>query len=497
MFDRAAQSTSPDPSTIPIAVPNWNRPGAKCADRSYRPDGMIPADAPCGSGLPEKLKVAVAVAIAARKRDARNASTNWKERALSARTALMKVSRTLKASANGSAIAIQAAIHSLAKFESVNPMSQVVERQASDDREKAEQLASFITAIGALNAILDMREGKLSRIWERNAMCQLSNSLCDSLLGLPDSCMTDKTLNSACSGVMHVARQGCSGADVESLADRLLQCMLAASHPGITIDVMDCKLDLSPQRTCMQKHACRPRVSLVTGALSTLSQDARVGSTLLHRACRLQSWLLGVIAMDNMFQAMHAAACSMTVMEPMQELVSNIGAWLHTADGAGTSNTSKINICHSSTTLEAPASRNATKPMASAHFISHKEVVRATDAVICLCQAHYDRLEHLPALRGEMRKVLCTVTAALQAYAERSRSQKLADLPERVSTQYLPRCRDLLLKGSMILHTPETSHIHESCLATGPRPGQSRSLAGAQQSTRWNGDAMGAPSAES
>lgn len=46
-----------------------------------------------GTALQENLKVAVAVAVAARKKDAHNSSDDWKDKAISARRALMKVSR--------------------------------------------------------------------------------------------------------------------------------------------------------------------------------------------------------------------------------------------------------------------------------------------------------------------------------------------------------------------------------------------------------------------
>lgn len=177
-------------------------------------------------------------------------------------------------------------------------------------------------------------------------MIQLGNCLCDSLLDLPDSHMTRQALKSACNGVLHVSRQGmlssrpsyilflddallqqvqdwfcdvagCLVGDSESLADRLLQCALASSHPYIAIDVAACTLDSSPQ-ACTHGHRCRPRVPLVTSVLSTLGRDACMGPTLLRRACKLQHWLLDLGNSDEMYTAMHAAACSMTIMEPMQ-----------------------------------------------------------------------------------------------------------------------------------------------------------------------------------
>lgn len=70
------------PSPLPYHLHDSSRVTRSMSDDSTR-----------ASGLREKLKVAMAVAIAARKQVDRSASTDWKEKALRARSSLMKVSR--------------------------------------------------------------------------------------------------------------------------------------------------------------------------------------------------------------------------------------------------------------------------------------------------------------------------------------------------------------------------------------------------------------------
>lgn len=111
---------------------------------------------------------------------------------------------------------------------------------------------------------------------------------------------------------------GCSTADVNSLADRLLQCSLVASHPHIAVDVVACSLDVLPRQACNREGRCHPRIPWVSNVLTSLGRDSIMGPALLRRACKVLSWLLSETNADDMYKSVHAAACSITVMEPMQ-----------------------------------------------------------------------------------------------------------------------------------------------------------------------------------
>lgn len=175
-------------------------------------------------------------------------------------------------------------------------------------------------------------------------MIQLGNCLCDSLLGLPDSPMTEQALKSACLGVFHIARQGtpgklasclslralremgraststyagCRQEDINVLCDRLLQCALSASHPYIAVDVATRTVDGLEDRH-NQKSDPNPRLPLVKATVSRLAQNPSIGVALLSQGSEILSWLLEVVANGFMPKSMHAAACSITVIEFMQ-----------------------------------------------------------------------------------------------------------------------------------------------------------------------------------
>lgn len=61
-----------------------------------------------------------------------------------------------------------------------------------------------------VNAILDLKSGKLGRIWERRPLLQLCMALQDSIFTLPDSDITQKTLQSAISCARSLVPQGMS-----------------------------------------------------------------------------------------------------------------------------------------------------------------------------------------------------------------------------------------------------------------------------------------------
>lgn len=53
----------------------------------------------------------------------------------------------------------------------------------------------------------------------------------------------------------------------------------------------------------------------------------------------------------------------------------------------------------------------------------------------------------------QMRQLLCTVTAALQAQMEQTRSDTMRAGPASMAMKYLALCRDLLLQGSTVLQS--------------------------------------------
>lgn len=59
-----------------------------------------------------------------------------------------------------------------------------------------------------VNAILDLKSGKLGRIWERRPLLQLCTALQDSIFTLPDNDITQKTLQAALSSAKSLVPQG-------------------------------------------------------------------------------------------------------------------------------------------------------------------------------------------------------------------------------------------------------------------------------------------------
>jgi len=71
---------------------------------------------------------------------------------------MLTTHQTLKASADGSAAVLQAVISCIAQFEAADPLGQEAQDgRVAGTRAKSDDLSSFVDAVGALNAILDMR----------------------------------------------------------------------------------------------------------------------------------------------------------------------------------------------------------------------------------------------------------------------------------------------------------------------------------------------------
>jgi hypothetical protein len=163
------------------------------------------------------VRVALAVAIVQRRKEKGNAAAAWKKKALVARSSLLSVSKSLRriASSNlpeqtGTArknlkdeasriLHELAAENEWANGEPGSPEFKQFVSQTNDGSSQVTrrslQLRKLIEAVAAINALNDLLEGRLFRIWEQRPLQQalLATS---SLLALPDSKF--RTVGSAC-----------------------------------------------------------------------------------------------------------------------------------------------------------------------------------------------------------------------------------------------------------------------------------------------------------
>lgn len=229
---------------------------------------MAQSQLQAATAAPQQLRAALAVALAERKDSIKASEAEWKRKALAARSSLLRVSKAVKHAATsdtaGAELA-QALLPVLPEHTSgwaraaaqVAPASQHVHIAA-----KAGKLQSFMDSVEArtadrlcallhfsnlsatavqpargsslylrccavtivtasapglqyvcchlqvINALADMREGRLSRIWVRQPLPQLLTALEDAIMCLPASRLRTQYLHAAAQGLQYLADDG-------------------------------------------------------------------------------------------------------------------------------------------------------------------------------------------------------------------------------------------------------------------------------------------------
>lgn len=220
---------------------------------------------------------------------------------------------------------------------------------------------------------------------------------------------------------IHHSCAGCPQHNIDVLCDRLFHCALSASHSYITVDMATRTLDGLPD--CHnQKSGPRPRLPLVKATVSRLAQNPCIGIALFSQGSKVLSWLLEVVVTGAMPKSMHAAACSITVIEFMQvcshpaccssnasgfscpgkhatasntvllmkDLAAKVGLWLHAAQQADPAQTVR--------SMEyAASSLIGMKP--KTEKLDQERVCHVIESLINLCKTSQDRLAIVPGLR--------------------------------------------------------------------------------------------------
>jgi hypothetical protein len=178
-------------------------------------DGMQAERLP-DEGLPapscaHDLRTALAIAIVQRRKQKANNGVDWKRKALCARSALLKLSKRLrqiaasdkgpKSGRDSREVACRL-LHELSPDEwsgghECSTASKSCESQpcsSSKVVQRAEHLSSFVEAIEVTNALSDLLEGRLCRIWEQRPLHQALHAF-QTLLSLPSCQLRTDYLN--------------------------------------------------------------------------------------------------------------------------------------------------------------------------------------------------------------------------------------------------------------------------------------------------------------